>query len=241
MGIAVGLIIFFLIYLYACLKKVDRRIKRSKNEIEDISKEQVRLIIANSAKEYKNKELKKEKGMFLHLKDVCLNEIKEIATLFNPHSPYPMLEMTIDEAIIFSNYLVKEVDVILSGKIFHLFRKYTIAQLFVLKDKQEALMNQKAVQLAQNNEVKSFGKTALTIINYFNPVYWIKKLFIDKTIKIVLDKVGLVVVNVVGEESYAIYSKKSELLEGAIDKDINTLYDEISSELKDIRHDIKKK
>ena len=79
-------------------------------------------------------------------------------------------------------------------------------------------------------KLKSAYQAAKKVINLINPLWWAKKLVIDGTFNILINKLCLVLIAIVGEETYKIYSKKVFLEMHEIDAS--------SEEIKDLEVDL---
>ena len=53
-----------------------------------------------------------------------------------------------------------------------------------------------------------FLKVVTGVINYANPVYWIKKVLFGGTLNVALNKMSLIVIDIVGAETIRVYSKR---------------------------------
>ncbi|MDV3164782.1 MAG: hypothetical protein Q8823_00695, partial [Candidatus Phytoplasma australasiaticum] len=60
-------------------------------------------------------------------------------------------------------------------------------------------------KIQKTNKLMNFLSTSVNIIN---PFYWAKKLFLQRLYHILLDKIGLAIILISGEEVYKVYSKK---------------------------------
>jgi hypothetical protein len=80
--------------------------------------------------------------------------------------------------------------------------------------------------VAGDLKTKRIGKTISGALNALNPAYWIKKVTVDKLTDLVIMKICLQVVQIVGEETYKIYSK-SVFRTTEEDFNIDELYEEI--------------
>ncbi|MDR2867442.1 MAG: hypothetical protein LBV55_02130 [Acholeplasmatales bacterium] len=226
-GLLMGLVIFFLIYLYAMIKSLNKAKKRKLVTEEDIDYLEIEKLIKSYQDEHQKQ--KKEMGFVKSLLSVNKNLAFDIASLYFPKSKYPYGEITIDEAFEVAHYVIKRLDELLSAKIVRLFRKYTISRLISISITSKKINDSKTVEGAK---VLSKGVSSIKkAINIINPVYWVKKAFVDSAIKITLNKIGLVVICIVGEECYKIYAKRP-LMESSTNEEHQI--DDIYQELKEI-------
>ncbi|MDV3166391.1 MAG: hypothetical protein Q8807_01785 ['Waltheria sp.' little leaf phytoplasma] len=203
-GFSTGGITFSLVYLFFIIKNFNKNFKISFNETEDLAEN-----------EKVNKLIKKHQLMFLDKTqknpqkyiEILFQEIKkltlEIATIFYPKSTSPCLELNLGETLLLIEYLHKRIDILFQNKILCIFKRMTLRQIMVLKYK---LINKKYLQKIQKtNKIMNFLSTS---VNLINPFHWAKKLFLQRLYHILLDKIGLAIILISGEEVYKVYSKK---------------------------------
>ena len=223
-GLVFGLLVFFLIYLYALVRSLNKKKKIKITKESDIDLVEIEALIKSYQDDHqKNKAtLGFVPSVIAHSKDLSI----EIAKKFYPNSKYPYAELTIDETIMVANYIIKRIDEILGAKIIRLFRKMTIAKIIVITKGTKKIAFSEATKGAHH--VLSTINKALNIVN---PVWWIRKAFIDTSVKIILNKIGLMVIGLFGEESYKIYSKRQYV--SSTKEDVNSIYESIKKELDD--------
>ncbi|MDO8054137.1 hypothetical protein OC707_01570 ['Opuntia sp.' phytoplasma] len=203
-GFSAGGVTFSLIYLFFIVKNFNKDFKISFNKEEDLAEN-----------EKVNKLIKKHQLMFLDKTqenpqkyiEILFQEIKkltlEIATIFYPKSTSPCLELNLGETLLLIEYLHKRIDILFQNKILCIFKRMTLRQIMVLKFK---LINKKYLKKIQKtNKVMNFLSTS---VNLINPFYWARKLFLQRLYHVLLDKIGLAIILISGEEIYKVYSKK---------------------------------
>ena len=71
-------------------------------------------------------------------------------------------------------------------------------------------------------------------LNVLNPVYWFRKTIMNTTLDFAVNKLCLAVIEIVGEETYKIYSKRVFDEEKNLDLNVDEIVDELDEEMKDI-------
>ena len=226
-GILAGLMFFLLIYFYAVIKSLNKHAKVKLSKEVDIDIIEIKTLIKHYQENFKEKKLRKELGYMNCLFKNAQNLAYDITAKYFPDSKDPYLELTIDETIQIGHYVLNRIDEMLNAKIIKLFRGMTIKQIKDVNITTNKITNHKLIKEGKVGKVYSITMGALNIIN---PVYWFRKLVIDNAIKIVVLKIGTTTIQLVGEETYKIYSKKTI----SNDLDINLFYDELNKEMQKV-------
>ena len=71
-------------------------------------------------------------------------------------------------------------------------------------------------------------------MNAVNPVWWFRKLTKEVAVNKVMIRIGMTLIAITGEETYKIYSKKVFDVEKTIDTGVDSIYEELNKDLKDI-------
>ena len=230
-GVLIGFLLLLLLYLYAVLKNLDKGLKVRPVEEEDIDEDEIKWLIEDAQKMFKDKKLRNEAGFGNHLLNITKELINDIAHKFYPDSEYPYLELTIDESIMLSHYITNRVDEVLSSKILSLFRGVTLRKIATLNDTKTNIEETQVVKAAKKLKLGKFATKTAKAIGSINPFYWFKKFTINKAIDVVLVKIGLTVIGISGEETYKIYSKKVFNEEKDLDTGVEAIYQNIAREL----------
>ena len=104
----------------------------------------------------------------------------------------------------------------------------TISQIIKIIDIQKKINENKVVKTINNPVTNKFKKIMMRIVNYANPIYWIKKLVMGTTINLAIKKICLVVIDIVGDEtnktySKAIFNQERTLYQEEIEQTINNI------------------
>jgi hypothetical protein len=168
-------------------EKIERLIRSAKNQ-----------FLEESASADMNQKLK-------DVRDISWNLINDIARVYFPKSNYPIYELSIDELMTLSHYITDRIDSLFKGPILKPLKKLRISYILKIIDTKKKIDESKAVKTA--SKFKTPWKATLSILNIFNPVYWVKKLMISTTLVAVSNKICGIVIDVVGEETNKVYSK----------------------------------
>ncbi|WP_341266394.1 hypothetical protein [Candidatus Phytoplasma fraxini] len=224
-GFLFGLIIFCLLYLISVLKQLKKNIKKTKNKNDKLKNEDINILIQDKQNIFKENIKSKPEDYMLFLFHNCKNLVLEISSGFYPDSSAPYLEITIEESLLLMQYLHDRINDLFNKKIIFFFKKMTLKQIFVLKQK---LVDKKYIdKYRKTNKIFNIFSNTLNIIN---PFHWAKKIFIKLCYNKLIDKIGCLIISMVGEEVSQVYSKQRFIADES--KDINDIINEIDKELK---------
>lgn len=226
-GVVTGFIILFLIYLLYVLINIkkDKKIIKSEKNIET---SEIIKRIDLTKKAFKEKKTKGSKSIS-YTYDLCAKLVIDTASDFFPNSKHPLFELSIDEMVLLIEYIRKRIDEVLDYKGISFLRKIKVSTLLSMADTKKILEENEIIKATKRYKLKSTYEAAKKVINLINPLWWAKKLVIDGTFNILINKMCLVVIGIVGEETYNIYSKKVFLNDEKIDVTTNEI-NEISKE-----------
>jgi hypothetical protein len=230
-GIGFGFLSLLLIYLYAVIKSLNKGLKLRSTDEQDIDEEEIKMLIKDAQNEFKNKEERVSVGYVKHLGNITKELTVDIAKKFFPKSKYPYLELTIDETLMLNHYITNRLSEIMKGKIFNLTRGWTISKIVEMNETKSKIENSAVVKTAM--KYSKVTNAAVQILNAANPVYWVRKLTVDKVVNTITLRIGLALIAVTGEETYKIYSKKVFNVEKSIETDIDQIYLDLKKDLKD--------
>lgn len=230
-GIGFGFVLLALIYVYAVVKSINKGMRLRHADETDIDEEEIKWLIEDAQKQFKNKPVRNETGFYKHLGNILAELSSDIAKKFYPTSKYPYLELTVDETLTLSHYITDRVDDILKGKILGMVRGVTLAQFVEMNNVKTKIESSKVMKKTQ--QAAKIAKSALMVLNAVNPVYWFRKLTKETAVNIVMIRIALTVIAITGEETYKIYSKKVFNADKHIDAGVDEIYAQINEDLKD--------
>lgn len=227
-GIGVGFILMLLLYLYAVIKSLNKKLKIRKVDVVDINEEEIKWLIDDAVKRFKNKHVRKENGFAKHLMQTTKELAYDISSKFYPKSKYPYLELTVDETLVLAHYVTNRIEELFDSKLLKLFRRMTLRKVAEINNQKNKIEETKVVKAAKKFKLGNVFSKTLKVINIANPVTWIKRLTFDQAINLITVKIGIAVVQITGEETYKIYSKKVFNEDKEFDLGVNDLFKDFS-------------
>ncbi|AYJ01276.1 hypothetical protein CWO85_01910 [Candidatus Phytoplasma ziziphi] len=202
-GLISGFIFFSLVYLFSILRNFNKNIYQTENKNDKLSNEDMNELIKEKQAIFKQDIKKKPDDYISSLLFNCKNLILEVSSTFYPKSEFPYLELNIKESLALIQYVHDRLDSLFNKKIIFYFKKMTLKQIFVLKQK---LVDKKYVQ--KYRKTRKIYNIFSNTLNLLNPFHWVKttfmKIFYDK----IIIKIGCSIITIMGEEIYQVYSKK---------------------------------
>lgn len=234
-GVLLGFCLSTTIYgimMIVSLKK-DEKIRKDKKLNINPDEEKIKFQI----EEIKDKFLTSTEGLktkerFQILGSTIFETINVVAGEYYPESKYPLYELSIEELILFLRYLSFRIEEVFNKPFLRPFKKMTISQIFRFMEVRKQISDNKAVKAASKVNSSKIKKVVLGVLNYANPVYWIKKLVLGSTINIALRKICLVIIDIVSDETNKTYSK------AIFDKSEDLYFNQINEQLKELEEDM---
>src|SRR5690554_2313610 len=231
-GFFFGLVLLSLWYLVAVIASLNKGLRRTKVQEEDIDKKEIEWLIEDAHQSFKNKKLRNEVGYGAHLLNTALQLSNDIATKFYPKSKYPYLELSLDESLVLLKYVSNRFNELLEKPVLKMFKGITLRRLITLNEAKVKIDNNLIVKASSKLKVNEIVKQSFMALNIVNPVYWFRRLVLNNVTNAIMIKLGLVVISLTGEETYKIYSKKVFNQDKTIDSGIEELYKDIEADLK---------
>ena len=225
-----GFIILLLVYALAVISSIRTKNFIAKTEADDLTTQEVKDMVAQTQRSYKDRTLRKDLSRVSYCYSLSRDLAYGIAVRFYPDSNHPFLELSINELTLLTGYITSRVDEILNHRGIRMLRKLKISTIVNLSSKTKDIEESKAFQTTKTiSQNLSKAKYVLDIIN---PLKWGRKLIVDRVINLIVDQICLVIISIVGEETYKIYSKKVFHKEVEIDAGTEDLIEEMSDSLK---------
>ena len=204
-GILSGMIIAILLYVLFALLSINKKKKIIESTKEDFKEEELRKMIEEARQNYQiliksdDKEIKDSA-----FKNTVYSLVYDIASKCYPKSKNPLLEISGDETILLAKYIIQRVEELLDKKILWIVRKASVRRIVSIFKTKKKIDNNAVVK-----EVKKYSKITkigLAIVNSFKkPFVFLGKSVINK----LLNKIMIVTIGFVGEETYKIYTKQA--------------------------------
>lgn len=205
-GIIFGFILCFLIYIvfvFASLKNEEKKVIENR---QNINIDKIERLIRSAKNQYIEESAYKNTGDKLKdIRDISWSLVNDIAKEYFPHSAYPIFELSVDEIIVLIHYITDRIDSMFKGPVLKPFKKIRVAYILKVLDMKKKFDENRAVKTA--TKLKTPWKITFSVLNIFNPVYWVKKLMISTTLVAATNKIGATIIEVVGEETNKVYSK----------------------------------
>ena len=238
-GLFFGMVLLSLIYaLIVVISLRDKKYRVEANP-ENLRQEQALEMIKNAQKSFNDRELRGKLTKGQYFRRLTTDLVYGIASSFYPDSKYPLLEITIDEAIELIGYVQYRLNNILGKKGIRLLKRFKISTIVDASLKTQSVMDNKAFQVAK--DVTITASRVKKVIDTLNPVKWVKRLVVDNAITIITHKLYLASLAIIGEEAYKIYSKSVLNHEETIDSGVDDLVDSIEDDLKEVVNEPKDK
>jgi hypothetical protein len=203
-GIVIGMFLaatFYGILLLLSLKKSERKFG-TPQEIDQELIETINLIkkdYVNITSGFSPSEKLKVLG------NTIMNTMKTVAQKYYPDSKYPIYELNINELVILAHYITNRIDELFDKNILKYLKNVSISQILKLLDVKKKVEQNKAVKAVK--KVNPVVKVISGIVNYANPIYWIKKGTKDFSISSLLQFLIKCLFEVVGKETANIYNE----------------------------------
>lgn len=229
-GVIIGFVLCLVIYLFIILNAMrPRKEFVSKKTIPEIDEKIQKLILSSKneyQEEYSSMPLKDKVDA---LKDISWTLINEIAKVYYPDSKYPIYELSLEEIIRLNHYITDRIDSLFKGKVLKAIKQIRISYILKIIDLKKKIDTNKAVKAANKTKIPGALKVLTSVLNVFNPVYWVKKFMLGTTIPATSNKLALTILDIVGEETNNVYSKSVFNVEKERNKEIEDSIYEIET------------
>jgi len=207
-GVIIGFVICAISYLVIVLLSL----KKNENEVKqtrvDISDEEIKKKIRSAHNEfYENSGNAPVNQKVLDVRNISWDLINEIAKLYYPKSEYPIYELSIDEMLVLTHYITNRVESLFKGKVLKSLKKIKISQIIKVLEIKKKIEENKIVKAANKVKLPTLYKATMSVLNIFNPGYWVKKIMINTTLSIGTNKIAATIIDIIGEETTKVYSK----------------------------------
>ena len=227
-GIFFGIALLSLIYALLVLMSLRDKKKIIKPK-GDIPYNEVNDLIGEAIKEFKDRKIRQNQGRISHCFNISRDLAYSIASRFYPKSKYPLLELSVDEVIMLLGYIQEKVNQILDRKGLRLLKKWKASFILDISRKTAEVLNSKAFQVSK--DVSKFASKAKIVLNTINPLNLVRRLIIKNTEIIIINKLCEMVITIVGEETYKIYSKHVFDKNIEIESNVDQIEEELEAEL----------
>jgi len=161
--------------------------------------------------------------------DLSMELVQEIAQHYFPDSKYPMYELSLEELMDLAGYITKRINGLLDTRFLRHFKNYRISTIVNILNKKKAIDNSKLMKLSRKYKISKIYSVGRTVVNVANPIFWFRKLAIKPSVTLVTKEVCKYIIEIFGEETNKVYSKKLFELpddEEKLEKDIDNMIEE---------------
>lgn len=236
MGIVLGILIAVLIYLGFVLATL-RSKKYVVGSIIDISDEEVKTMIEQAQMVFKDKTLQGDLGTVTYARNVTVELVNDIARKFFPDSKHPIFELSIDEVLMLARYISTRIDKMIDRPALRILKKIKISTIIGLGDAKRSFDESALMKVTKKFKIKEIFNTVKGALNIVNPIYWVRKLIVNKSLNYAIYRICIMVIGIAGEETYKIYSKRVFQEEVVIDTGIESLAKDLDQEVMKMNED----
>lgn len=236
LGVVIGMTILLLIYALIIVSSIRTKDFIIKTDNDDLTTQDVKQMVADTQVAFKDRTLRQDQPRFSYCEQLCKDLAYAIAVRYYPKSKYPFFELSVNEITLLATYVTERVDGLLNHRGIKLIKKLKVSTIIDITNKKKQIEESKAFK-ATVSIGTTFSKVK-NVLNIINPLNWGRKLIVDNIMNIILDKICLVIIAIVGEETYKIYSKKVFNKEVDIDTGSDAFIEEMSESIKDAAKEI---
>jgi len=239
-GLVLGFLLAVLIYCLILLIDMKKAQKPTPVIIDDITDEQREQnernlnesiqIISNAKSQYSDCSDLKMGERINEAKSIVGEMVYDIAKVYFPDSPYPLLELSMDELLELDRILVERIDKLLDNKIIKTQRKNTIAKLARYYDLYRSIDESKMIKDAKKYHIPEaatlFNNIKNSIMVNVSSVFTkgIQKMVIKPLENRIIESI----IEIIGQEVTKVYSKR--VFNEIDDLDINQKIVQLSQE-----------
>ncbi|MBN2696866.1 MAG: hypothetical protein JXR38_04935 [Bacilli bacterium] len=208
LGMATGFVLLtlFIALMLITGRKNKRKVFLSKEV--PLDDKTVREMIETKQKELIDTVKFTDNAYFRVAFDLSFQLMQEIATYYFPNSNYPMYELSIQEILDLNYYITQRIETLVNGRFIRHFKNNRISTILNILNKKKAIDNSKLMKLSRKYQVSKLYTIGKAALNYANPIYWFRKLAIKPSVTLVTKEVCKYIIDIFGEETNKIYSKK---------------------------------
>ena len=233
-GILFGVSLLALLYSLLVVSSIKSKKYVVKTKNETVTDEEIMEIINNATLQFKDKSLKGAKNTIGYCWNICSNLTQDIARKFFPKSKRPFAELSVDELLLLAIYISNRINELIDRPGLRLVKKVKLSTILALGDAKNVIEASELMKMTKKYKIMKMVDTVKGALNILNPVYWFRKTVMNSTLDFAVHKLCLAVIEIVGEETYKIYSKRVFDEEKNLDLNVDGIVDELDEEMKDI-------
>lgn len=234
-GMFIGLSIAFLIYLLIVLLSINKKTKIVLGNTKNIDEQEVEQLIFETENMFKDKDLQGKLGNIEYCQMLVSKLMNNIAKRFFPNSKRPLAELSIDEILLLLDYVSHRLDELLDKRGIRIFRSLKLSTILGFNDVAQAVADNEIIKATKKYKLNETWRAVTSVTNFINPVFWVRRFIVTKGQNILVRKICVLVIDIVGEETYKIYSKvvfdKEATISTNVEEKAKELDDEIISDV----------
>ena len=232
LGLFLGFLIACSIYLILVLSSLNDKKYLVKTQDDSLTAQDVKDMIVSAQVTFKDNNLRGDMTRIQYCKNISMSLIVGIASKFYPKSKHPLLELSVDELLVLLGYVKTRLEEVMDRKVLRLLKGVKVSFIADITNVTNKVVDSKAFKITK--EASSTVSKVNNILNIINPVHWIKKTVVNKTLDIIICKLCEITISIVGEETYKIYSKTVFNEDVEIEGNVEELLTSIQNDITDI-------
>ena len=148
------------------------------------------------------------KHNFNLMQDCTKELVSNIAHYYYPNSKHPELEITFIEALDMNEKVIKRLRNIFDIKGISILKQVRISQILHILEVKRTIEKNPVYQFSKKYNLNKVVSVGIAALNIANPAYWIRRIIFTSTLESSLRAIGVMTLNIVGEEANTLYSKK---------------------------------
>ena len=203
-GVIIGVLLCLFFYLITILINIKEKSKVVQSDVKDSD---IKECILSKQREYKELATNNTNVKISLLKDLSLELVNDISKMYYPKSKHSAFEISISELLVLNHYITKRIEEVFDNNVLKLIKNLKISTILNFYDKKKAIEDSKIVKDAKKLHLGAVKTVAFTALNLINPAYWIRKGANKVVVRVSIDKICLIILEIVGTESAKVYSK----------------------------------
>lgn len=208
-GIACGAVFTVLIATLITLTNIKKENVVIEKFNDEITAEEINEDIKKVKDAFKLKMKEDKEINFNYILNINFQLIRQIATRFYPKSKEPIAELTLEELTLLCHYILNKLDKLMEKGPLKVVRKVKLSWILQMINAKTKIDSTPLIKTARKYKLGKIGKAITTGLQFLNPAMWFRKLVYDPCINLVSQKIVLVLIETVGQETYHIYSKQA--------------------------------
>lgn len=226
-GMVTGIILFSAIYVYFFVrgKKIDVDAIKIPTGT-GVDNEILKMMIKDKQKQFKRSRKAGNEGTVKVTFDLSYQLVEDISGSYFPESKYPMLELSVNEILKLVHHITDRIDDLLDKPVIKNTKNMQVIKFMEMYDKKKQVEESKIFKVAQKTKLPKLMKYGGKVVGAINPVTWFRKAVINTSVHAMTNKVCVVIIGIVGEETVKVYSKalfEEETVLNVVDNDVQQL------------------